>query len=469
MSRPRRRRGRRPTRADPRRPSRSTDCVKRGDDPRRSRWHKVGDGFGRALGGDDEFLPAIGGLPDVRHGEETGAKPVGVHELPFGAMQMFGLGQMLATEIMKRLLHRVERVRRTGENAELDQVMELLGHFRVGRLAGPENLAALEPQLGDRHSVLGQRAGLVRAQHRRGAEGFDGRSAPGQHPRPRDSPSAHRHEDREHDRELLGQHRHAERDAGEQRIEPAAAQSAVEQHRQDAHRPPDHGEHPHKPAGLCLQPWRLGLQRAERLADLADFAQCADRDHLADSGPAHDQRTGKHIRQVIAARPAIFAWSDIAIGDLAHGHGLAGQQRFIGLQVVTFARERVGRNPVALRKHDEIAAHHLPAGDAFALAIANDQRTRAGQVAQRLQNALGAGLLHDGDQDGHCCEDEQDECFLQVSQRQIDHAAAEQQRQHRLTHDLEDDAQRRAPIRPGQLVVPLGLQPGLSVCLAEAL
>ena len=163
-----------------------------------------------------------------------------------------------------------------------------------------------------------------------------------------------------------------------------------------------------------------------------------------------------------------FRRSVIGTGDLAHGHGLARQQRFIGLQVVTLNEHCVGRHPVALGKHDEIATHHLPAGDSFALAIANDQRTRTGEIAQRLQDALGAGLLHDRDHDRHGREGEQDERFLQVAERQIDHAAAEQQRQHRLAQHLEDDAQRRAPIRPGQLVVSLGLQPGLSVRLAEA-
>ena len=51
---------------------------------------------------------------------------------------MFGLGQLLATEIMKRLLHRVEGVARTGEDAELDQVMEVLRHCsrRTPRWAG---------------------------------------------------------------------------------------------------------------------------------------------------------------------------------------------------------------------------------------------------------------------------------------------------------------------------------------------
>ena len=82
---------------------------------------KFSDGFRCALGREDELLPAIGRLPDLRHGEETRTKPIAVHELPFGTMQMLGLGQLLATEIMERLLHRVEGVWRTGEKAKLDQ------------------------------------------------------------------------------------------------------------------------------------------------------------------------------------------------------------------------------------------------------------------------------------------------------------------------------------------------------------
>ena len=66
-------------------------------------------------------------------------------------------------------------------------------------------------------------------------------------------------------------------------------------------------------------------------------------------------------------------------------------------------------------------------------------------------------------------EDQQDERLLQVAEQQVDHAAAEQQRQHRLAHHLEDDAQRRAPVRPRQFVVALGLQPRLGFCLAEAM
>jgi hypothetical protein len=116
---------------------------------------------------------------------------------------------------------------------------------------------------------------------------------------------------------------------------------------------------------------------------------------------------------------------------------------------MTLQEHRVRRHPVSLPEHDEIAPDHLPAGDPFALAVANDQGTGAGQVAQRLQNPLGAGFLDHGDHDRHCREDEQDECFLQVPEYEIEHAAAEQQRQHRFVQDLEYDAQRRAPIRSG--------------------
>ena len=53
-----------------------------------------------------------------------------------GAMQMFGLCQLLTTEIMERLFHGVEGVWRAGEKAEFDQVMELFRHLRAGHARG---------------------------------------------------------------------------------------------------------------------------------------------------------------------------------------------------------------------------------------------------------------------------------------------------------------------------------------------
>ena len=105
---------------------------------------------------------------------------------------------------------------------------------------------------------------------------------------------------------------------------------------------------------------------------------------------------------------------------------------------------------------------------ALALAVANDQRARAGQIAQRLQHTLGARLLHDGDHDRHRGEGEQDERLLQIAEHQVDDAADEQQRQHRLAQHLDRYSKRCAPIGLREFVVTLGVQPRLSIRLTEA-
>ncbi len=103
------------------------------------------------------------------------------------------------------------------------------GLVRTRREGG--TFAVRDPQRGDRHAVLGQRSSLVGAQHGRGPHRLDGGGAARQYPRPRDAPCAHGHEDRQHDGKLLGQHRHAEGDSGQYRLEPSASHDAVEQDR----------------------------------------------------------------------------------------------------------------------------------------------------------------------------------------------------------------------------------------------
>ena len=61
----------------------------------------------------------------------------------------------------------------------------------------------------------------------------------------------------------------------------------------------------------------------------------------------------------------------------------------------------VGRDPVALREDQHVAAHHLASGDAPARAIADDQRARAGEVAERGERPLGLALLDERDRDDH--------------------------------------------------------------------
>jgi hypothetical protein len=46
----------------------------------RTQIAKISDCFRRAFGGDNEFSPSVRCLPYVRHGEETGSKPVGMSD-----------------------------------------------------------------------------------------------------------------------------------------------------------------------------------------------------------------------------------------------------------------------------------------------------------------------------------------------------------------------------------------------------
>src|SRR3546814_8264216 len=62
------------------------------------------------------------------------------------------------------------------------------------------------------------------------------------------------HEDRKDDRELLGQKRHSDRDAGEQCIEPSPAHEPVEENHQGSDRDATSRADAHDPAHLMLQP-----------------------------------------------------------------------------------------------------------------------------------------------------------------------------------------------------------------------
>lgn len=87
-------------------------------------------------------------------------------------------------------------------------------------------------------------------------------------------------------------------------------------------------------------------------------------------------------------------------GALAHRNGLACQQRLVGLQIQRVDKRSVGGNPIAFSEHDEITTGDVAPGDTPALAAADHQGPRAGQVAQRLEHTLGAGLLDHGDRSG---------------------------------------------------------------------
>ena len=107
---------------------------------------------------------------------------------------------------------------------------------------------------------------------------------------------------------------------------------------------------------------------------------------------AHDQRAGVHPGGIGVARRGRSAGCR-GRRLLVHGHGFAGQQRFIDGEIRRLVKLHVGRDAIAFGQQDDVAVDEFPAGDARFAAGAQHPRAGAGKIAQRLQRALGAALL----------------------------------------------------------------------------
>ncbi len=129
-------------------------------------------------------------------------------------------------------------------------------------------------------------------------------------------------------------------------------------------------------------------------------------------------------------------------GQLAHGHGLAGQQRLVGGQVDALragarrpARGRPRPGPPGRRATTSRPAMRRRC------AVADHQRPRARQVAQRLQRPLGAPLLDDGDAHDDEDEAEQHQGVRRLAHGQVERARSDQHEEHRLADHLQGDGQ----------------------------
>ena len=127
---------------------------------------ELGDGLGGALGRDHIVL-AIGRAVHARQRQELTRQRILTHQLPVG-VQVLGVGQVAVAERFERQLHGVERVALARQDRVLDRLVKLLGDGHPCR--GHVERDAAPGKLLHTHAVFGQRAGLVHAQHRRGAQ-----------------------------------------------------------------------------------------------------------------------------------------------------------------------------------------------------------------------------------------------------------------------------------------------------------
>ena len=322
-----------------------------------------------------------------------------------------------------------------------------------------------------RHLVAGERAGLVRADHGRGAERLDRRQLAhdgvGCGHAAHAEAQAYRHDRRQRLRNGGDRERHREQEEAEHDVEAegrGGEKARGEHHGADAEH--DHAQPLAGAVELLLQRRRLRLRRFEEPGDAPHLRVHAGRHHHRAPAPVGRDRAGEqHV--VAVADPGIAVDRR---GLLRHRHALAGERRLVGPQVRRLDQAGIRRDLVAGLDQHDVAGHDLVRRNPQPLAAADHRGFRRGQRHQRTHGFLGARFL---DEAQHRIEDDDRENhdrlvgqrgLARILQQPLDH------RDH--GRDQEDDDEEilellQQPLPPGRFR--RALEPVGTVLLQAAL
>ena len=356
---------------------------------------------GRALGVLDYALRRlVDGAHHLAHGVE-------------GCLAHPGLG------LLERGLAEAEAVGVVDEGAlcrlaDGDAALVLL---RVGTQAhcGGEELLVVAVVVDDGHLVLGEGAGLIRADDLGAAEGLDGGQAADYGVAPghvRDAYREHHGDDRGQalgyggDGQGDGYHEAVEHDV---EVEPARAEYLHGEY-DDADAEHEPGEDLGELAELDLQRGLTLLGARERVGDLAHLGLHAGGGD--DHGAAAVDDGGAHVAHVLAVAEghigAVLEVDDV--DELVDGDALAGEGGLLYLEAGAVEYAAVGGNGVARLKVDYVAHHELGAGHDAELAVAHDLAGGGGHGLQGLYGLFRLVFLIDAEHgvdydDGHDDDD----------------------------------------------------------------
>ncbi len=301
--------------------------------------------------------------------------------------------------------------------------------------------AVRRPCFPDGHFILRDRAGLIHAEDGNRAERLHRGEFSHQRVFSGQPPGAHGEEHREDDREFLRDHRHGQRDAGEDAfdqpvpeemvgdVQPGGAADQRAQHGGDDRAEPD------QPAGLFLQRRRVPGRVRHVRADLPvfgrrpDFLDADRRAALQDHGAGITPVAPPEIR-LLPPRGAGGGFPDAL--------GLAGQGGFVDAKVVCPDDLPVGRDFDALEKQHQVARDQIGAVDRLFFAVPDHPDLRRGKVFQGLERFVRLPLLSHVDADVAEHEDQHDGAVARFAQKEIDDRRGEQQQKHRLGKRLQD-------------------------------
>ncbi len=215
--------------------------------------------------------------------------------------------------------------------------------------AGDVDLARAGDDLLDRHLVLRQRPGLVRADHRRRPERLDRGQLLHDRPLLRHPLHAERQHHRQHGRQPLRHRGHRQRHPDEQHRDEIRRRPDVggEQDRADHdgrdrdHRDPEHAA---DPVDLPLQRRHLRLRPPEQTRDGAHLRRHPGRGHDRPAAAAHDRGAAEHHVHAVAQPDRLRDRADVLQHRLAlaRQRGLGDRQ---GRRLDAAGRRRRPRRP----------------------------------------------------------------------------------------------------------------------------
>ncbi len=324
---------------------------------------------------------------------EVDTGPLGPDEQrPVGRVAQHAPGVAVAVEL--RLVGQRTGHQQPPQRAVPTTVAGLDGHAPRRGIADALELRLVTPGgpgATQHHLVAGQRAGLVGAHHRRGAQ----RLHRGQLPHHRAPPRHALHADRERDGDDRGQplgdrgDRQCDRGQGGVGERVAAQQCHGEQHDRD------HADHP---GDRRPEPGDAPGQRGLRRLDTAQ--QAGDATELGAITGGHDDGLGAARGDEGAAvqqRPALgeLRGGVDRLGGLVHRHGLPGQRRLVRAQPARVQDSQVGHHPRPRLERHHVARHEGLRHDLRPPPVAAHGRRLGHQLRQRLDRRAGPVLLHE--------------------------------------------------------------------------
>ena len=407
-----------------------------------------------------------GGALFLRHGHGLAALPAGGAAAQDLVRRAFGVlhpaavglvhgGHHLAAGIKGRFIH----TGRGGFQFALGQPQ--LGG--VGHQSGLGGLAlglALVVQVGvaagvvhHGHLVLGQGAGLVRADDLGAAQRFDG----GQFADDRIALGHIGHADgkhhRDHGRQTLGDGGHSQGDShhegGQHGIQIKPPGGDQVEHKNE------HADAQHQLGQGLAQLVQLFLQRGLLL--LGSGQRARDLAHLGIHAGAGDQRLaaaidhrGAHITHVFAVAQGhiLLAVQVQRFDDLMHRHALAGQGRFLDLQAGALQQAAVGGHCIAGFQHHHVTGHQLVGMQQHLFAVAQHLAGGGSHRLQGFNGRFGLALLVDAQDSVEQHHDQDDEHFGEAFAREVvghrrDRSRHHQDDQHRVFQLFDEPLQKR--------------------------